>query len=85
MNDNYQLLANPYHLKKKKSKQNDLNDQILAYKKFPYDVDKTLTRFKKLIYLIETSISNTVNDLLSIITTMMDNYYKDMKRSYKRK
>lgn len=79
MNDNYQLLANPYHLKKKKSKQNDLNDQIfmLLSKKFPeHDIDKKDYGdiLKKIEFiLIKTSISNTVNDTVdSIINYVID-------------
>ena len=79
MSDNYQLLANPYHLKKKKIEKNDLDSEIflLLGKKFPENkIDKKdyRTILKKIEFiLVETTISNTVQDTVdSIINYVLD-------------
>ena len=79
MNDNYQLLANPHHLKKKKIEDSDLDSRLflLLSKKFPENkINKKdyTTILKKIEFiLVENTIHNTVQDTIdSIINYVLD-------------
>lgn len=81
MNDdkiNYQLLANPYHLKLSK-KNNNLDDSIflLLKKRFPGNIlseNDKVEILKKIDFLfIEATISNIVTDTINSII----NYIED--------
>lgn len=79
MNDEYQLLANPCHLKKKKINNDNLDSQIFSLlgKKYPeYKInekDYHLILKKIEFILVDTTISNTVEYTIeSIINYVID-------------
>ena len=79
MNDEYQLLANPCHFKKKEREDNNLDSQIfsLLNKKYPeYKIDENdfYSILKKIDFILfEATVCNIVEDTVEgIIQDVID-------------